>query len=244
MKYYLFLDESGDHGLNRIDPGFPVFVLSGVIMSHDNYTLIRNTINETKNKFWGAKSVILHSRDIRKCQNEFEILFDEKIKQSFYGDINSIVENSDYEIICAAIKKEDYIKKYGRVGNNVYEVGLSFILERAVFFLDSVDRGNTELHLVIEKRGRREDALLSEYLQKVISRGTFFVNSGRFKYYKTQFTFLDKRKNINGLQLADLVAYPIARHVIDPKRANPSFDRLERKFYSRGNRKYGLKIFP
>ncbi|MEX2589990.1 MAG: DUF3800 domain-containing protein, partial [Chitinophagales bacterium] len=35
MRYYLFLDESGDHGLKNIDSGFPVFVLCGVLISED-----------------------------------------------------------------------------------------------------------------------------------------------------------------------------------------------------------------
>jgi len=54
----------------------------------------------------------------------------------------------------------------------------------------------------------------------------------------------DKRKNINGLQLADLAAYPIARYVNDKERANPSFDIIKPKIYSKGTKLYGLKEFP
>ena len=32
---YLFLDESGDHSLTRIDPQYPVFVLGGVVVDAD-----------------------------------------------------------------------------------------------------------------------------------------------------------------------------------------------------------------
>jgi hypothetical protein len=35
--------------------------------------------------------------------------------------------------------------------------------------------------------------------------------------------------NILGTQIADLVAYPIARHVLDPQKANPAFDIVKPK---------------
>lgn len=42
MPLVLFLDESGDHSLGKIDPQYPVFVLCGVIMEeqyhHSNAT--------------------------------------------------------------------------------------------------------------------------------------------------------------------------------------------------------------
>jgi hypothetical protein len=53
-----------------------------------------------------------------------------------------------------------------------------------------------------------------------------------------------KRENINGLQLTDLIAYPIARFVIEPKRANPAFDLIETKIYAKDGEWSGLKIYP
>ena len=58
------------------------------------------------------------------------------------------------------------------------------------------------------------------------------------------FQFRNKRENINGLQLADLVAYPIARNVIEPNRANPSFSILEPKIFRTDNGLDGLRIYP
>ena len=83
MKYLLFLDESGDHGLKSIDQSFPIFLLCGILISEENYNLIRKEINDIKLNFWKNKNVIFHSRDIRKCNNEFQILFDLNIKNNF-----------------------------------------------------------------------------------------------------------------------------------------------------------------
>ena len=98
MRYKLLLDESGDHGLSNIDPGFPVFVLCGVLISDVEYQRMKHMLNEFKIKYWNTSKVILHSRDIRKCNNEFQILFDLDIKKVFYEDLNKIMTELEYEI--------------------------------------------------------------------------------------------------------------------------------------------------
>nr|WP_304343433.1 DUF3800 domain-containing protein [Chryseobacterium koreense] len=154
------------------------------------------------------------------------------------------MQDSKYRIIASAISKEKYIKNYGRLSNDVYELALSFIIERAVFCLDEKKDENKQLEIVIEKRGKKEDKKLEEHFQRLMSRGTAYIEAGRLADLKITIHFKDKKENINGLQLADLVAYPIARYVIEPERANPAFEVLKDKIYSKGNKRYGLKIFP
>ena len=139
--YYLFLDECGDQNLSNFDPSFPVFTLCGVIMSQAQLDWISNEINALKKEYWGDKKIILHSRDIRKCQNGFEILFDLEVKQSFYNRVNSILKEKMYVIVCCSILKEPYIRQYGRL-NDVYGLSLSYIMERTVFYLDSLMKEN------------------------------------------------------------------------------------------------------
>jgi hypothetical protein len=244
MKYSLFIDESGDHGLVNLDSNFPVFLLCGMLISEPRYTTLRNDINVIKNEFWGNKTVILHSRDIRKCEKEFQILFDLELKQQFYEQLNGVITSSDYTVFTSAIRKDKYIKTYGKLSNDVYELALSFIIERCVFFLDGITDNDKELEIIIEKRGKKEDKKLDEHFQRLMARGTGYVSAERLNVLNIQIQFLDKKENINGLQMADLLAYPIARYVIDKDRANPAFDLLEPKFYKRGSRRYGLKIFP
>lgn len=244
MKYYLFLDESGDHGLSNIDYNFPVFVLCGIVVSEPSYADIQNEMSRIKQRYWGDKKVLFHSRDIRKCEKEFKILFDLEIKRSFYEDIDSLVSNSAYIIIASAIEKERYIKRYGKLNQDVYEIALSFVVERTVFYLDQHSRGDAELEIVIEKRGKREDRQLEAHFNQLMARGTYYVSSERMKRHGMKISFRDKKDNINGLQLADLMAYPIARYVIDRERANPAFEVLAPRFYEKGQKRYGLKIFP
>lgn len=244
MKFCLYMDESGDHGLTQINENFPVFLLCGVLIEERNYPALRDSINDVKAEFWGNKQVVFHSRDIRKHDKEFSILFDLAIKERFYQGINRIITNNSYTVIASAIRKDEYIKRFGRLSNDVYEIALSFIIERAVFFLDRFNVVGKELEIIIEKRGAKEDKKLEEHYQRLLARGTGYVDAARLKAYNLRIIFKSKRENINGLQLADLVAYPIARYVIDPERANPSFDMISEKIYTQKDRRYGLKVYP
>lgn len=244
MNFKLFIDESGDHGLINLDPQFPVFLLCGILCNEDAYENIRTEFNRIKMEFWQSPHVIFHSRDIRKMDKEFKILFDLAIKQRFYEQLDQVISSSKYRIIASAIDKAKYINTYGRLSNDVYELALSFIIERAVFSLDEVVSPDKRLEVVIEKRGRKENKQLEEHFQRLLSRGTSFVTAERLHELSPKIMFRDKRENINGLQLADLTAYPIARYVIEPKRVNLSFDILKEKIYTRKGKRYGLKIFP
>ncbi len=244
MKYYLFIDESGDHGLKTIDESFPVFVLCGIIFSETDYLDFKNKLINLKTTFWGDKKVIFHSRDIRKCDKEFQILLDSEIKSSFYKSLNNIISTSNYKIIASAIHKVDYIKRYGKLADDPYEISLSFLIERSIYLLDSFTGINKELKIIVEKRGGVEDKKLASHFSKLKDNGTYFVDKQRIKNYNTEIVFKQKQENIHGLELSDLIAYPIARYVLDKQRANPAFDVFSDKFYQKGGKRYGLKVFP
>lgn len=239
----MFLDESGDHGLKTIDENFPIFLLCGILISEENYKIIREEINKIKRKFWQNKEVVFHSRDIRKCNNEFKILFDLNVKQEFYKDINNLVSKDNFHIISSSIHKSAFIKKYGRLENDVYEISLSFVLERTIFCLDAL-KNCDELEIVIEKRGKKEDLKLAKHIQKITQLGTYYVSSEIIKKlgFKTKFSW--KKENINGLQLSDLIAYPTARYILNPKGIHPSFNAFKKNIYTKNGKIYGLKKFP
>ena len=76
MHYELYIDETGDHGLSFIDKNFPLFLLCGCLFNNEEMRRVESEINEFKDKHFATKEVILHSRDIRKCEGAFQILFD------------------------------------------------------------------------------------------------------------------------------------------------------------------------
>jgi len=65
--YLVFVDESGDHGLDKIDPQYPVFVLLFCLVEKTAYaSTICSELQRFKYEFFGRDTVILHEYDIRK----------------------------------------------------------------------------------------------------------------------------------------------------------------------------------
>jgi len=243
LNYLLFIDESGDHGLTKINTDFPVFLLCGILLKEADYEGIRQSINTLKHNIWRNKEVIFHSRDIRKCEKEFQKLFDLELKARFYRELNLIIANALYTIIASAIDKNRFIEQFGKLQDDVYEVALSFVVEQAMIALKRFDSQAT-LSIIIERRGKQEDKRLDDHFQRIVGKGTGKLGPADIASYNPSFIFKDKKENINGLQLADLVAYPIARYVIEPNRANPAFEILEPKIYRTESGLDGLRIYP
>lgn len=246
MKYYLYIDECGDHNLKNYDEQFPIFTLCGVIVSEDKREWIEQEISSLRQEFWGNQYTILHSRDIRKCQRGFEILFDLEVKKRFYEYVNQILGTADiYTIVACAILKEPYIRNYGRL-NDVYAQSLSFVLERAVFYLEGL-HGNEEeieMHTVVEMRGKKEDERLRLFYNQLLDKGTYWVNSARLRRFAKSFVLLPKKANVIGLQLADLVAYPITRHILDANEPNMAYEVIKHNIYTDNMKQVGIKIIP
>lgn len=244
-KYILYLDECGDQNLTNVNPQFPVFTLCGIVVSEEQDKMLNEQINALKEDIWHNTNIILHSRDIRKCQNGFEVLFDLEVKKRFLEGVNKILGSDVYVIVCCAIMKEQYIRQYGRLGD-VYGLSLSYIMERTVFYLDSVRKegDNIELRTVIERRGKKEDKALLAYYNEVLDRGTYWVDAVRMKRYFKRFDMLWKAENVVGLQVADLVAYPITRHVLNPDGVNLAYDVLKSNIFMLDGKLYGMRVIP
>lgn len=148
-----------------------------------------------------------------------------------------------YIIVCCAILKESYIRQYGKL-NDVYGLSLSYIMERVVFYLDSIGKDEIELRTVIERRGKKEDKSLLNYYNQLLDRGTYWVNGDRMRKYFKRFDMKWKSENVIGLQVADLIAYPITRHVLNPDGVNLAYDVLKKNIYQVDGKMYGMKVFP
>jgi hypothetical protein len=63
--------------------------------------------------------------------------------------------------------------------------------------------------------------------------------------YPLRLVFADKKVNSIGIQLADLIAYPIGRHILNPEEKNLAFEIVEKKLFQYPHYiKLGLEIFP
>ncbi|MCC5993015.1 MAG: hypothetical protein JJT99_10870 [Rhodobacteraceae bacterium] len=65
--HIIYGDESGDHGLKSIDPGYPVFVLAFCVMAKADYTQwVVPAVQEFRFDVRSHDSAILHAQEIRK----------------------------------------------------------------------------------------------------------------------------------------------------------------------------------
>ncbi len=241
----MFIDECGDQNLSNFETTFPIFTLCGIIVSEGQNQALNKKVNALKKRFWGTEGIILHSRDIRKCQNNFVNLFDLETKKAFYEEINSILgEEGAYKVVTCSILKEDYIRQFGRF-NDVYGQCLSLLVERAIFYLDdlNIEKG-IDLSIYAEMRGKKEDANLLSYYNQLRDLGTYWVTPERIKSHIKRFDFLSKRANVTGLQIADLVAYPITRHILEPKLLNLAYEIVKCNIYKCNDKLLGMKIIP
>lgn len=241
MKYKFFIDETWDHSLSNINEDFPYFLLCWVLITNDEYQKLSEKINSLKQDFFWTTEVILHSRDIRKCDKAFQILFDLEIKEKFYKRLNQAIDETHFEIISIWIKKEDYIKKYWKSAENPYQLSLSYMLERLIF---CIQENNGIVDIYVEKRWKKEDSALLEYYNLIYSTGTYYVKSVDFRARINSFDFRSKRKNDIGIQIADLCAYPLVCKIRSPKEPNLSYDILKDKIYARNWKIFGFKVHP
>lgn len=243
-KYNLYIDECGDHYLITYDRNFPIFTLCGILVPVNKINGFKSLIDDLKREFWNCTDVILHSRDIRKCEKHFQILFDDNIKQRFYFRVNEILSQQGiYVIVCCSVLKEECIRMHG-IEADVYGTALKYVLQRSIFCVDDIDTNGGKINIIVERRGKREDAALLKYFNGLRVNGMHYVCPTRLAEHIGSFGFSHKKENVFGLQIADLIAYPISRYVMNPEKPNPAFQVIAPNIYRSNGKLLGLKIFP
>lgn len=241
----MFLDESGDHSLIKIDNSYPMFVLAGCIFDFDYYTnIVEPEARKLKSKYFGRENVIIRSYDIRKQKGDFSILVDKQKREAFYSDLDNFIASLKFSIIAGVINKSMLKTKYPQP-NNPYYLCLQFILERSVMYLG---RTSEKMIFRIESRETHNDQKLSLIYESFKNTNQKIFTKDEINSKLLDLSFNQKVQNIIGMQIADLVAYPIGKWVLDKSKENKAFDIIEPKFHrkpeSNNFLNFGLKLFP
>jgi len=240
--YIVYVDESGDHSLVKINPDYPIFVLVFCVFKKAAY--IETTVpqlQQFKFNHFGHDIVVLHEHEIRKEKAPFNIFKSKAERLAFLTELTGIIEASNFEIIACVIDKKKLAQKYTEP-DNPYNLALTYGLERLHAYLIEKGEGTKPLHVVVERRGKKEDEALELVFRRICAGANF-----KGVDYPFTLQFAHKQVNSVGLQLADLVARPIGLSVLKPEQANRAFEVLEKKFYCNKSGNYkglGLKHFP
>ena len=240
--YIAFFDECGDHSLEKIDRDFPLFVLSTVIVERAVYQdWIVPALARLKMRFWNHEGVNLHSRDIRRARGDFAFMQVPRKREELLAALGELMRGVPITLFITAIHKEEHKQRYGMAASNPYDLALTYTFERVLHFLDG--EGETHLPVTAEARGKNEDNQLETAFYRLMTQGTGFIPAARFQRLRCPIIFRKKTDNIAGLQIADLCAYPAARRVLNPGKANQAWEAVVGRIYQRGG-VTGWKIFP
>ena len=205
MTYIAFIDESGDHGMKKIDPESPHFALTAAVYTKEEYIMREvPAMIRLKMGFWGHEGVIFHDYDIKKKNGPFKILIDNAEKIRFWDALSVHFQNTTATLISAVIDKQAHANQY-RDPANPYQLCVQFVLER----IQMMTKAPTTI--VFESRGKSEDKKVRAWAE-----ATIVSRKCDFDVY-----FAKKQSKVAGLQIADLACQPIILsliHISEPTR--------------------------
>jgi len=242
MPITVYLDETGTHDLEKIDPTFPVFGVVMLLCDETHYgQVIEPEARSLKREYFNDENVVFHSYKIRKQIGPFVVLENRALRNKFMADLTRFMTECQYRILAAVIHKEKHKAKYSNPFSP-YDLAFVFTMERLVYFLEApIFSGDAsqqkEVTIIAESRGAQDKELI-ETFNSLVKSGSDRVSAERFKPF--QLRFKRKAENVIGMQLADLAAYPIARFVMNSDQNNPAFDVLRPKLI----KGLWLKVFP
>jgi hypothetical protein len=239
----LYLDESGDHNLIKVERDYPLFVLGGIIVDRDYArTTLEKEVRAFKQVLFGRDDVILHTADIARNTGGFEKLMEAEFRQRFYRELNDLMRSLSFQVVACAIRKYEYVARHGLQAIDPYLLSLNVIVERFCFELG--DTPHSGLIVAEKRRPDLDDELETAWIH-LRHAGTQFQHGNEIDQRIVELALKSKRLNIAGLQLADLVLSPIGRRILG-KHIHEDWNIVEAKFRRRDGRYEGpgLVILP
>jgi hypothetical protein len=210
--YRLYLDESGDHVYRETNETAHRFLcLLGCWFQNPDYLRFHQALESLKERHFHQhpdNPVILHREDIINRRKVFKVMQDEKKRAEFDADLLGIIRAAEFRVAAVVIDKAVLRASYGEGAGHPYHIGLGLLLQRFAGYLNRINRVGD---VMAEARGGNEDALLKDSYTRVFEHGAWGVTSAEFfqsALTSRQLKLREKKANISGLQLADLIAHP------------------------------------
>ena len=211
-RFRLYLDESGDHVYRATEESAHRFLgLLGCWFKNSDYLQFHEALEDFKKRHFHHhpdNPVILHREDIINKRRVFKILQDDEKRAKFDADLLNVIQSVDFRVVTVVIDKAALRASYGECAGHPYHIGLGFLLQRFAGYLNRINRMGD---VMAEARGGKEDDLLKDSYTRVYEHGAWGVTSAEFfqsALTSRQLKLREKKTNISGLQLADLIAHP------------------------------------
>lgn len=236
--YIVYVDESGDHSLDSVNPRYPLFVLAFCIFQKHQYAQkVIPALSSLKISTFGHDSIVLHEQEIRKKTGAFNQL-SLQCRENVMQALSDLMAETDVVLIPIVIDK-CALKKHGPDPTHVYHLAMQLGLEKLYQFLQRRDQHNGLTHVIFEARGRCEDIALELEFRRICDGH----NSLQYKL-PFEVVIADKKTNSVGLQIADLAARPVGLSILRPDQPNRAFAILKDKIYQEDEGQCDPFIYP
>ena len=226
-EYTLYLDES-----KSVDN---IFVIGGFACHISREREVENKLNDLKNIVWkGVKdkdSRVFHATDYIKRYPEA------------FMDLIKIVREVDGAVFATVIKLDELQELFGTsftknektdfaLVDNPFNIALEKVIENYTHYLfykggygkTIYEARNTE----DQKWNLSPDFMLKKDYLRIIAnnKGIGYINDEALKLCNTNFSVRKKKEDVAGLQIADNIAYIIARSMSHSLKENVNIERI------------------
>lgn len=225
-RYRMYVDETGDHSLRSIKDSFNKYLsLTGIIIKADNaVNHLYPSFESLKQKYFPHhckdNPVVFHRTDIVARRGPFACLQDEEIRQQFDLDLLLSMMEAEFEIVTVLIDKDKFNRKYTKWKTDTYHYCMRCLVERFHRHLYT-NKGVGDI--MFETRNPNADKKLANSYRRIYNGGTENVKAHHLQTTLTsgELKLSNKKKNIAGVQLADLLAFPSRRFLLDHYKIQP-----------------------
>lgn len=217
-RYRLYVDESGDAGTSKKSlRQDPYLTLVGVALETQYYRAeFQPQLEDFKKRhlpYDPDDPPILHKNDIIHKRGIFKVLRDPAKAERFDKGLLSLIRRAEFCLFCVVVDKQANLDRYGAHSPEQYAYALASLVVRYTGWLHYIVGGVGDV--MVEARYRKADRDLAQAYRDIWQNGTTNYPGPRplrgetLRPYLTtrELKLKEKRFNIAGLQLADLLTY-------------------------------------
>lgn len=225
-EFIVFVDESGTPATRKPDQSFPIFSLQMVLVQKHAYAhQIVPAFTAFKLRHHGTDSVVLHGRKIDGKEGEFQILQDPSVRKTYIEELSQIIAKCECKLYSAFYLHDDLVAQ-----NSIINHPYGFFMQTLLSDIEkvvSIPGRRVSCRVIVESRKDLDAEMIHAY------RG--YQQATSQSQVEFELEIIDKARNSIGLQLADLVAKPIARYCLDITNPPKEWSTIKNKVESMRN---------
>ena len=234
----MYVDESGSVSYND-NTNF--FVLSGVIVEEDKINDLKRSTYEYKLKHFTGQYVDaeIHAHDIFKAKGDFASLSFSK-QQEMSDELYRNISSLDITAVSVVIDKESLRRRYP--GWKVFNTAWVSLVKRFDKFLEERSGENNHGIIKIDRSSSRFHRDIADIIREMREKGPDYQRKAQTEPP----VFVDSSA-VEGVQVADAVAYGSFRHHSTPDEFEKYWNLIYGKFRTDGHGNamgHGYEVFP